>query len=59
MAGGRLKKFLWEALSGLALIVLAVIALSFLAGIVRWAVSVALLLAVGYLAWRVFKALTR
>ncbi len=59
MAKGRVGKFLWEALSGLALIVLAVIALSFLVGIVRWAVSVALLLAVGYLAWRVFKALTR
>ena len=59
MAGGRLKKFLWDALAGVALIVLAMMALSFLVGIVKWVISAALFLAVGYVAWRVFKALTR
>jgi hypothetical protein len=55
---GRLRKFLWDALAGLALIGLAMLAISFLVGIVKWAVSVALLLAVGYVVWRVFKAAT-
>jgi len=55
---GRLGRFVWQGLAGLALIVLALVAVSFLVGIVRWVVSLALFLAVGYIVWRIFKALT-
>jgi hypothetical protein len=53
---GKLSKFVWQGLAGLALVAAALIALSFLVGIVKWVVSMALLLAVGYVVWRIFKA---
>jgi hypothetical protein len=53
---GRLSKFVWQGLAGLALIVVAMMAIGFLVGIVKWVVSMALFLAAGYVVWRIFKA---
>jgi hypothetical protein len=56
---GKAKNLLWQALAGLALIVVAVIALKLLYGLLLWAVSAALLLAAGYVVWRIFKGVVR
>jgi len=52
----KLSKFIWQGLAGLALIVVAMMAISFLVGIMKWVVSMALFLAAGYVVWRIFKA---
>ncbi|MBI5490829.1 MAG: hypothetical protein HY905_26080 [Deltaproteobacteria bacterium] len=53
---GKLKNLLLQGLAGLALIVVAWLALSFLVGLVKWVVSMVVLLAAGYVVWRIFKA---
>jgi ABC-type polysaccharide/polyol phosphate export permease len=53
---GRLSRFVWQGLAGLSLIIVAMMAIGFLVGIVKWVVSVALFLAAGYVVWRIFKA---
>jgi hypothetical protein len=53
---GRLQKFVVQGLAGLAIVALFLVGISFLVGVLRWAVSVALLLALGYVAWRILNA---
>ena len=48
-----------RGLAGLAVILLAWFAISLVVGVIKAAVSLALLLAVGYLVWRVLQAVLR
>ncbi|MBI5498919.1 MAG: hypothetical protein HY907_01640 [Deltaproteobacteria bacterium] len=53
---GKVKNLVLQGLAGLALIAVAWLALSFLVGLVKWVVSMVVLLAAGYVVWRIFKA---
>jgi len=53
---GKVKNLLMQGLAGLVLIVVAIIAIKFLVGLLQWVVSMVLLLAAGYVVWRIFKA---
>jgi hypothetical protein len=56
---GRVGSFVLQGLAGLILIAVALWVLSVVVGMLKWLLSVALLLAVGYLIWRIFRAATR
>lgn len=58
MAGGT-GKFVVQAITGLVLIVVALWVVSLVIGLIKAAVSVAVMLLIGYAAWRLFKALFR
>jgi succinate dehydrogenase hydrophobic anchor subunit len=58
VAGGT-GKFVVQAITGLVLIVVALWVVSLVIGLIKAAVSVAVMLLIGYAAWRLFKALFR
>ena len=53
---GKVKNLLMQGLAGLVVIVVAIIALQFVVGLVKWLISMVLMLAAGYVVWRIFKA---
>jgi hypothetical protein len=50
---GRLGKFVWQGLMGLAVVVLVLVGVSFLVGILKAAVSLGALLLLGYVVWKI------
>ena len=56
---GKLGTFVARGLLGLLVLVLIGIAISFVLGIIKTAISLAILLGVGYLVWRAINAVVR
>ncbi|MBN1770253.1 MAG: hypothetical protein JXB32_03235 [Deltaproteobacteria bacterium] len=50
---GRLGRFVWQGLTGLAVVVLVLVGVSFLIGILKAALSVGALLLLGFVIWKI------